>query len=194
MTNQRGPGQRAGLTRARVLDAANDVLAERGAAALTMRSVAERLGVAPNAIYSHVTGKTELVDGVLDLVLAQVAAPPPGPGTDPGAALLSLMSSTHEVLLRHPDLVPVFLARQGATGENARRLGDVVLAHLAAAGVTGTAAREALRVLIIYTIGFAAFATPGGPGDARALPVDELRSNFDRGLRWLLAGIIGSVG
>ena len=194
MTTSRGPGQRAGLTRPRVLDAAAALLAERGVAAVTMRGVAERLGVAPNAIYSHVAGKTELLDGVLDLVLAQVDAPAPAAGTDPAPALHRLMASTHEVLLRHADLVPVFLARQGATGEIASRLGEVVLAHLAAAGVTGTAAREALRVLVVYTIGFAAFATPGGPGDARGLPVDELRGNFDRGLRWLLDGIIGSVG
>jgi TetR/AcrR family tetracycline transcriptional repressor len=189
VNTSRGPGQRAGLTRTRVLDAASDLLAERGAAALTMRAVAERLGVAPNTIYSHVADKSELVDGVLDRVLAQVEAPAPGAGVDPVTALHRLMSSTHEVLLRHPDLVPVYLARQGAEGENARHLGDVVLAHLAAAGVTGPAAREALRVLIVYTIGFAAFATPAGPGDAGPLAADELEGNFDRGLRWLLAGI-----
>ena len=62
----RGPGQRAGLTRAAVLDTAHALLAEDGLDALTMRALARRLGVAPNALYSHVPGKTELVDALLD--------------------------------------------------------------------------------------------------------------------------------
>jgi TetR/AcrR family tetracycline transcriptional repressor len=185
----RGPGQRAGLSRDRVLDAATDLLAERGT--VTMRAVAQQLGVAPNALYSHVADKTELVDGVLDRVLAQVEAPQPDPASDPGGALHRLMTSTHDVLLRHPQLVPAFLARQGARGENAQRLGAVMLEHLAAAGITGDAAREALRVLIVYTIGFAAF---DGAPDERPLARPELQATFDRGLHWLITGIIGSVG
>jgi AcrR family transcriptional regulator len=189
MQSLRGPGQRAGLSRDRVLDAATDLLAERGT--VTMRAVAQQLGVAPNALYSHVADKTELVDGVLDRVLAQVEAPRFEAGSDPGDAMHELMTATHDVLIRHPQLVPAFLARQGARGENAQRLGAVVLDYLAAAGVTGDAAREALRVLIVYTIGSAAFA---GASDERPLPHSELRAHFDRGLRWLVTGIIGSVG
>jgi TetR/AcrR family tetracycline transcriptional repressor len=90
-------------------------------------------------------------------VLAEVEAPAADVG-DPRAGLCSLMSSTYEVLLVHPDLVPLYLARQGARGPNAQRLGEIVLGLLAGAGVTGAGARDALRVLIVYTIGFAAFA------------------------------------
>jgi AcrR family transcriptional regulator len=183
----RGPGQRAGLSRDRVLDAATDLLAERGT--LSMRAVAQRLGVAPNALYSHVADRTELVDGVLDRVLAQVETPEPG--AEPVEAVHRVMTSTREVLIGHPQLVPAFLARQGARGENARRLGAVVLEHLAAAGITGDPAREALRVLVVYTIGSAAFDSAP---DERPLPRSELLASFDRGLRWLITGIIGSSG
>lgn len=170
-----------------MLDAATELLAERGS--VSMRAVAQRLGVAPNALYSHVADRTALVDGVLDRVLAQVEAPAPGAG-DPRDALRRLMASTHDVLLRHPQLVPAFLARQGARGENAQRLGAVALEHLAAAGITGDAAREALRVLIVYTIGFAAFdGDDGGP-----LTRSELRTTFQRGLDWLITGVCGSSG
>jgi AcrR family transcriptional regulator len=186
--SSRGPGQRAGLSRDRVLDAATDLLAERGA--VSMRAVAQQLGVAPNALYSHVADKTELVDGVLDRVLAQVEVPEPGSAEDPGEAMHRLMTSTHDVLLRHPQLVPAFLARQGARGENAQRLGAVMREYLAAAGVTGDPAREALRVLIVYTIGFAAFDGT----DERPLPRSELRATFERGLGWLITGIIRSAG
>ena len=189
MQGTRGPGQRAGLSRDRVLDAATDLMAERGT--VTMRAVAQQLGVAPNALYSHVADKTELVDGVLDRVLAQVDAPSPAAGSDAGDAMHRLMTSTHDVLIRHPQLVPAFLARQGARGENAQRLGAVMLEHLAAAGISGDSAREALRVLIVYTIGFAAFH--GAPHE-RPLSGSELRANFDRGLRWLITGIVGRFG
>lgn len=173
MVVRRTPGQRAGLSRERVLAAALEVLTERGFPALTMRAVADRLGVAPNAIYSHVADKTDLLDAVLDEVLAAV---------DGTAGLHRLMASTYDVLLAHPDLVPHYLARQGARGPQAEHLGDVMLEALAGAGVTGDAAREALRVLIIYTIGFAAYTVP--LADAA-----DLRRNFDTGLRWLLTGI-----
>jgi TetR/AcrR family tetracycline transcriptional repressor len=188
----RAPGQRAGLTRARVLATARDLLAERGIDALTMRALAERLGVSPNSLYSHVANKTDLVDALLDDVLAGVAAPALDVD-DPVAGLHHLMASTHDVLLAHPDLVPLYVARQGSRGPNAQRLGEVMLALLDRAGVNGPQALEARRVLIVYTIGFAAFAVrpPFEDAGARPLSAEEVTDNFESGLRWLLAGIAG---
>jgi len=187
----RSPGQRAGLTRGRVLATAHELLAERGIDALTMRALAERLGVSPNSLYSHVANKTDLVDALLDDVLAEVEAPPVD--VDPVAGLHDLMASTHGVLLAHPDLVPLYVARQGSRGPNAQRLGEVMLALLDRAGVTGVQALEARRVLIVYTIGFAAFAVrpPFEDVGERPLPAAEVTANFESGLRWLLAGIAG---
>jgi TetR/AcrR family transcriptional regulator, tetracycline repressor protein len=177
----RTPGQRAGLTHERVLAAARELLAEAGVNGLSMRSLARRLQVSPNALYSHVENKLALIDEVLDDLLAEVEVPPAG--AEPAAGLHQLMASTYRTLIAHPDLVSVYLMRQGARGANAERLGDVVTGLLARAGVTGAPAREALRVLIVYTIGFAAFS----PRDDR-----ELTDSFDNGLRWLLAGIVSS--
>lgn len=158
-----------------------------------MRALARCLDVAPNALYSHVESKAALVDDVLDDVLAEVEVPavPATDVEDPTVGLQALMVSTFDVLLAHSDLVPLYLARQGARGRNAQRLGDLMLRQLAGAGVRGAEAREAQRVLIVFTIGFAAFAThPPIDADAGALvPGDELRGNFESGLRWLLAGI-----
>jgi AcrR family transcriptional regulator len=186
----RRPGQRAGLTHAGVLTAANKLLAERGVEAITMRNLAQRLGVTPNALYSHVASKTALIDDMLDDLLANVQTPDPHT-EDPRTGLHQLMSSTYDVLLTHQDLVPLYLARQGARGENAQHLGDIMLSLLARAGVTSPAAREALRVLIVYTIGFAAFAIHGPltQGDEPEPPIEELTANFDSGLDWLLTGI-----
>ncbi|HEY0812333.1 MAG TPA: helix-turn-helix domain-containing protein [Pseudonocardia sp.] len=179
----RGPGQRAGLTRAAVLAAAHDLLAGQGLDALTMRALARRLDVAPNALYSHVPGKTELVDALLDDRLALVEAPAVD-APDPAAALAELMTSTYEVLLGRPDLVPLYLARQGSRGPNAVSLGVVTDALLARLGLAAEAVPSARRALIVHAIGAAAFASPDGP-----VPTDLARADFARSLRWLLAGL-----
>ena len=195
MTGPRIPGQRAGLTRERVLAAAHQLLTDGGVEALTMRALADRLGVSPNALYSHVASKAELVDALLDDVLGAVHVPALET-EDPGAALHALMATTYDVLLAHPDLVPLYVARQGARGPNALRLGEVMLGLLAGAGATGPRALEARRVLIVYTIGFAAFTTSplfDDHGDPR-LPAEEVHETFESGLGWLLVGIMSSTG
>jgi len=189
MTKARGPGQRAGLTREAVLTAAREQLTEGGLDGLTMRALARRLAVAPNALYSHVQSKTGLVDELLDELLASVRTPDDADG--PIAGLTEVMSSTYDVLTAHPDVVPLYLARQGARGANAVRLGEVMDALLVRAGVTGPAVAEARRVLIIHTIGSAAFATSAPDAD-RAIPTKESQRSFGQSLRWLLTGIAGS--
>lgn len=191
MSGTRTPGQRAGLTREAVLAAARDVLAKYGLDGLTMRAIARHLGVAPNAIYSHVPSKTALVDDLLDDVLGAVDTP--ADRRDPTAGLHRIMASTYAVLVDHPDLVPLYLAHQGSRGPNARRLGEIMLDLLGVAGRTGRSAQEAVRVLIVYTIGFAALATGAtiAPDAERPLSAGEIADNFATGLDWLLAGITG---
>jgi TetR/AcrR family tetracycline transcriptional repressor len=181
----RGPGQRAGLSRTTVLAAAHDLLAEQGLDALTMRALARRLDVAPNAIYSHVPGKPELVDALLDDRLSLVEAPS-ADAPDPVAGLAGVMTSTYEVLLTRPDLVPLYLARQGSRGPNAVRLGVVMDALLERTGLQAEAVPPARRALIVHAIGAAAFAGADGP-----VPAELARADFARSLRWLLAGIAG---
>lgn len=173
-----------------MLAAARDVLAEGGVRALSMRALARRLDVAPNALYSHVEGKTQLLDDLLDDLLAGVAAPLPD-APDPVAALESLLTASYDVLTAHPDLVPLYLSRQGARGPHAVRLGAAMDVLLVRAGVGGPAGFRARRVLIVHTIGSAAFATgaPVTPEGDRPLSDRESRSTFVDGLRWLLAGI-----
>lgn len=198
--SSRGPGQRAGLSRAAVLAAARALFGEGGAEAVTMRALARRLGVAPNALYSHVASKTVLVDDLLDELLSGVDAPAPD-AEDPVAALHGLMRSTYALLIANPDLVPLYLARQGARGPHAVRLGEVTDELLDRAGVERAAIPLARRVLIVHTIGSAAFATGrvvGSAGtslEARPLSAGQTDESFDLSLRWLLIGIVsGSEG
>ena len=190
MSTSRGPGQRAGLDTLQVLAAARAVLREDGVQALSLRAVARRLGVAPNTLYSHVAGKDDLLDLVLDDVLGGVAIPADEEvRRDPWGAVRAIMLDSYDVLLAHPALVPAYLDRQGARGVQARRLGVVTMRALGNAGLDEESAREAMRVLIVNTVGFAAFsARPEGAG-AGVIRADELRRNFENGLGWLLAGI-----
>lgn len=163
-----------------MLAAARELIAADGAGALSMRALARRLDVAPNALYSHVTDKTDLLDQLLDGLLADVAVPPPEAAPLDGVA--TVMTSSYRTLTAHPELMPLFLARQGARGPNAVRLGEILDGLLAEAGVRDVP--EARRVLIVHTIGFAAFA-----GGAEVLPAEVTAAGFAKSLGWLLAGM-----
>jgi TetR/AcrR family transcriptional regulator, tetracycline repressor protein len=212
-SRHRSAGQRAGLTRELVLAAARRIADAEGVDRLTMRRLAAELGVLPNALYTYVPDKEALLDALLDDLLGDI-----DPG-DPAAedwreGLVRVMDASRRLLLAHPQLAPVFLARPGL-GPNAVRLGEVTFALLRRGGVEGERAVEAFRVLLIYSLGFAAFQAPrlptDSPGRARrveatfaGLPQEQfpqLREvagplaapttdrHFHTGLRWLLDGI-----
>lgn len=168
-----------------MLDAARALLDADGLDGLTMRALADRLGVAPNALYSHVGSKSALVDAILDDVLGDIAPVAPR-HRDWRRALRALMVDTYEVLLRHPDLVGLYLSRP-PNGRNAQRLGAMMHARFEQAGISGDRAQQALRTLVIFTIGFAAFATRDPELGGATPPV--VGRNLREGLDWILAGI-----
>lgn len=149
-------GERAGLSRDEVVAASLRIVRDEGLGGLSMRRVATALGVAPNALYSHIPDKAALIDAVLDAVLADVAIPRRGNWR---ARIEALLLDSRRVLLEHPDLVPLFLARQ-TSGPNALRLGEALLEECHSGGMEGEAAVRALQVLLIYTIGATAFEVP----------------------------------
>ncbi len=50
---------------------------EAGLAALTIRSLAQRLGVKPMSVYYYVANKDEILDGIVDLVFSEIELPRP---------------------------------------------------------------------------------------------------------------------
>jgi len=71
---ERSPG-RPSLSRERVLEAAIAVADTRGIAALTIRSLAQHLGVKPMSLYHYVANKSEILDAIVDVVLARSSCP-----------------------------------------------------------------------------------------------------------------------
>jgi AcrR family transcriptional regulator len=94
------PPQRVQLSRDRVLLGAVAVADAGGLGGLTIRSLAQELGVKPMTVYHYVANKDEILDGIVDLVYGEVELPEPG--ADWRTAMRLRASSAREVLVRHP--------------------------------------------------------------------------------------------
>jgi AcrR family transcriptional regulator len=92
--------RRVPLSRARVLSAAVALADVAGIDAVSMRRLAQELGVVPMALYKHVASKDELLDGMVDLVIGEID--PPVTDADWQSAVRRRILSAREALLRHP--------------------------------------------------------------------------------------------
>ena len=91
---------RAPLSKRRVLDAAVALADEGGVDALSMRKIAQALGVVPMALYKHVANKNELLDGMIDVLVGEID--PPAADVDWKTAIRRRVLSARRMLLRHP--------------------------------------------------------------------------------------------
>jgi AcrR family transcriptional regulator len=178
-----------------IVDAAVDIFQESGLDAVSMRSVASRLGVSPVPLYSRVGNKDALVDAMAERLLADLAPP------RADAEHWSDYATRWATELR---------ARLGPAREGRLILGLDRAAYVEASrplvdamrrgGLPADAAVQACRLLMWATIGFVAVqggaepagrprlgARPGGdPGGVDPAEVDEL---FALHLRYLIEGI-----
>jgi AcrR family transcriptional regulator len=83
-----------------VLSAAVALADDGGIDALSMRRLAQELGVVPMALYKHVTNKDQLLDGLVDLVVGEID--PPDPSLNWKGAVRRRILSARQALLRHP--------------------------------------------------------------------------------------------
>jgi len=145
--------RRPPLTRQRVVAQALAIIAQDGVEALTMRSLAARLGVVPGALYRHVRNKEQLQDLVLDGVLAEVDdnVDPALPWT---GQLTMLARRLRAVLEDHPGVAGL-LQRRDPLGPHSLVLAEAFLAPLHAAGFADHQAGLAYFLLVDYTIGVA---------------------------------------
>lgn len=94
----------------RIVRAAIEVADAEGLAALSMRRVAERLGVGTMTLYTHVPGKGELLDVMLDTVYGETARPDQVPEGWRGR-LAQIARENFALYLRHPWLLQVATTR-----------------------------------------------------------------------------------
>ena len=140
------------LTRDRVLGAALEVADEGGIAALTIRSLATRLDAKPMSVYHHVANKDEILDGIVDLVFAEIDLPVVG--GEWRAEVRRRAASARDVLRRHPWAVPLLESRH-TPGPATLRQHDAMIGTLRGGGFDVRAAAHAYALLDAFVYGFA---------------------------------------
>jgi AcrR family transcriptional regulator len=105
---------RSGLTVKAIVTAAIDIANAEGVDALSMRNVAERLDVGTMSLYTHIPGKTELIDLMLDTAYGQVYSSVDEPSQQPGDwrdALRFIAGRNWELYRKHPWMLQVASGR-----------------------------------------------------------------------------------
>ena len=177
---QRGrPGPRRTLSEQAILDAALALLAERGADAVTVRGIAARVGVAPNAVYTYFPDKAAVVQGLLEQLLGRVNhdrfADPSQPWRDRVRALALELRAE---LLAHPGAVHLMLARP-PDGPHAKAVRETLLSILADAGLGSRAAADASHLITVHILGSVAFEV-AEPVDDPGVETRRFRWGLDR--------------
>jgi AcrR family transcriptional regulator len=100
---------KAPVNRERTLEVALTVADSEGIEAVTMRRIARELGVEAASLYHHVSGKDQILDGLVDVVAAEIDLPRPAAPWREAAG--ERAHHTRAVLLRHPWAVSLMASR-----------------------------------------------------------------------------------
>jgi AcrR family transcriptional regulator len=169
------PRPRTALSRERIVKAALAVVDKGGVEALSMRSVAAKLGVEAMSLYRHVADKDDLFLGVADLVLSEVEVP--SPGTPWREAMRRRARSARAVFLRHP--AAAIVVESCRTMSPARlAYADAIAGLLMSDGFDPTRAYRAFLLLDSYIYGFTmqelSWPRPSSPDEPPVQPAAPL--------------------
>ena len=140
------------LSRERVLSAAIAQADAGGLEALTMRTLAELLDVAPMALYRYVANKDDLVDAMVDVVFGEIGVP--AGGGDWKTSMRHRAIAVRDALARHRWAVGLMESRRSPGPANLRHH-DAVIGRLRAAGFDIAMTAHAYSLLDSYIYGFA---------------------------------------
>lgn len=144
-------GSRDPLNRDRVVRAAMDLADEHGIESVTMRQLGHRLGVEAASLYNHVAGKDDLLDGMVELVVAEIDLP--SLDIDWKEAVRRRAVSARRVFGHHRWGAGLIDSR-GRSGPSSLSYADRVLATLLGAGFSPWLAASAFLALDSYIYGF----------------------------------------
>jgi AcrR family transcriptional regulator len=159
--------------RQEILDAAMAIADEHGLDAVTMRAVANRVGVTPMALYPHVGDKDGLLDGMVDRLLGLLVAEAPDADQElTWQQRLGALARTMRTLARrHPGASMLLFARPSVTPD-AVRVVDSIFQLLLAAGVPPADVPRIERLTSTFVVGYAVSEAGGrfgrGSLDVRA--------------------------
>ncbi len=141
----------AALTRAEIVRSAVELADAEGLAAVSMRSIARRLGVEAMSLYHHVANKEGVLDGMVDAVFVEFHSP--SIGGDWAAEMRQRSCSARQVLKKHPWAVGLMDSRRNAGFETLLHH-DAVLGCLREAGFSLPLTGHAFAVLDAHLYGF----------------------------------------
>lgn len=148
---------RVPLSRERVLSAAVALADEEGIDAVSMRKLADRLGVKAMSLYNHVANKEDILDGMVDAVIGEIESALGGfelPGKEESwkPALRGRILTAREVMLRHPWMPGVLENR--AVSLTVIRYFDSLIGILRQGGFTYDLIHHAAHALGSRALGF----------------------------------------
>jgi AcrR family transcriptional regulator len=139
------------LSRARILQAALELADESGIESVTMRRLGQVLGFEAMSLYNHVANKDDLLDGILDLVLAE--GEPPASEGDWDASVRASAISVHDALRKHPWSAALLMT--GRIRPTRLKYMDSLLGRLREAGFSADTTYAVYHVLDGHIFGFA---------------------------------------
>ncbi|MFJ8685750.1 TetR/AcrR family transcriptional regulator C-terminal domain-containing protein [Micromonospora wenchangensis] len=151
MAEQAETLRRTPLNRDRILRAAVTLADGAGIESLSMRNLAQELGVVPMALYKHVANKDELLDGMIDVVVGEIEPLAPGVGWQP--AIRRRVLSARRALLRHPWASLAIESRSMATPAVLDYL-DSMIGALRAGGLSADLTHHVMHALGSRILGF----------------------------------------
>jgi TetR/AcrR family transcriptional regulator, tetracycline repressor protein len=148
---RRGP--RRATTEEEILDAALALLDEGGAAAVSVRGIAARVGLAPNAVYTYFPDKAAVVKALVERLLSEVNRDVFADRTEPWRRRVEALAlELRQRLTAHPGVVPLMISRP-MNGPHALALHEAVLELLADAGLSPIDAPRTSYLLFTYMVG-----------------------------------------
>jgi AcrR family transcriptional regulator len=165
------------LNRAKVLEVAIELADEIGIEALTIRKLAERLGVGAMTIYHHLPSKEAIIDGMVEIVFAEIEKP--SPGVDWKTAMRQRCISARRVLNRHPWAAPLMESRLSPGPANLSHH-DAVIGALRNGGLSIQMTAHAYAILdsFIYGFAFEEAILPSGDGEGFAEVAEQIAAHF----------------
>jgi AcrR family transcriptional regulator len=171
-SDRQGRKSRSDLSVDRIVRAAIEFADAEGLAALSMRRVADRLGVGTMSLYTYVPGKAELIDSMLDAVYGELPAPSEAAG-DGWRARLELLARQHRALYhRHPWMLRVAATRP-VLGPNAMAKYEHELRAVDGIGLTEIEMDSVVSLIAGHVEGAARRAVEAAHAEQRTGMTDE---------------------
>ena len=180
-------GRRRILSEDEILDAALRLVDEGGPSAASVRGIAARVGVAPNAVYTYFPDKAAVFSALVERLLGDVNHDVFADRTQPWRRRVeSLALELRQQLAAHPGAVPLLISSP-MNGPHALALNERVLELLTDAGLDSADAARASYLLIAYVFGSIALEIAGVDKPGPLPPETERIAGRHRALSTALA-------